>query len=104
MIRDWLDYLKVKKNIKKLNRQLKEDVFGDRFYARLRRRERGDGIMYYMYELCDRDQPDRNEIIPWETAFSIYKFNKIWVEMNDFIVTSDFWEKYRANHITIDQG
>ena len=53
--------------------------------------------MYYMYELCDREQPNRNRIVPWETAFAIYTFNKIWVEMNEFIVTSDFWEKYRAN-------
>ena len=53
--------------------------------------------MYYMYELCDREQPNRNRIVPWETAFAIDTLNKIWTEMNEFIVTSDFWEKYRAN-------
>ena len=84
----------VNHNIKKLNKQLSEDVFGDRFYARQIQKGRGDGIMYYMYELCDREQPERNKIIPWETAFSIYQLNKVWVEMNNFIVTSDFWTKY----------
>ena len=87
----------VNRNVKKLNRQLAQDVFGNRFYARQRRKSKGDGVMYYMYELCDREQPNRNRIVPWETAFAIDILNKIWTEMNEFIVTSDFWEKYRAN-------
>lgn len=89
-----LDDRKVNRNVRKLNKALQKDVFGDRFYARQIQKSKGDGIMYYMYELCDREQPDRNEIVPWETAFGIYKLNKIWTAMNDFIVTSDFWEKY----------
>ena len=87
----------VNRNVKKLNRQLAQDVFGNRFYARQIRKSKGDGVMYYMYELCDREQPNRNRIVPWETAFAIDILNKIWTEMNDFIVTSDFWEKYRQN-------
>ena len=87
----------VNRNVKKLNRQLAQDVFGDRFYARQIQKSKGDGVMYYMYELCDREQPNRNRIVPWETAFAIGTLNKIWTEMNEFIVTSDFWEKYRAN-------
>ena len=87
----------VNRNVKKLNRQLAQDVFGDRFYARQIRKSKGDGVMYYMYELCDREQPNRNRIVPRETAFAIDILNKIWTEMNEFIVTSDFWEKYRAN-------
>ena len=87
----------VNRNVKKLNRQLAQDVFGNRFYARQIRKSKGDGVMYYMYELCDREQPNRNRIVPWETAFAIDILNKIWTEMNEFIVTSDFWEKYRAN-------
>lgn len=95
MIMKLLEDRQVNRNIKKLNKQLREDVFGDRFYARQVQKGRGDGIMYYMYELCDREQPERNTIVPWETAFGICKFNKIWQAMNDFIVSSDFWEKYR---------
>ena len=87
----------VNRNVKKLNRQLAQDVFGNRFYARQIRKSKGDGVTYYMYELCDREQPNRNRIVPWETAFAIDILNKIWTEMNEFIVTSDFWEKYRAN-------
>ena len=87
----------VNRNVKKLNRQLTQDVFGDRFYARQIRKSKGDGVMYYMNEVCDREQPNRNRIVPWETAFAIDTLNKIWTEMNEFIVTSDFWEKYRAN-------
>ena len=87
----------VNRNVKKLNKQLAQDVFGDRFCARQIRKSKGDGVMYYMYELCDREQPNRNRIVPWETAFAIDILNKIWTEMNEFIVTSDFWEKYRAN-------
>lgn len=87
----------VNRNVKKLNRQLAQDVFGNRFYARQIRKSKGDGVMYYMYELCDREQPNRNRIVPWETAFAIDILNKIWTEMNEFIVTSDFWEKYRQN-------
>ena len=87
----------VNRNVKKLNRPLAQDVFGNRFYARRIRKSKGDGVMYYMYELCDREQPNRNRIVPWETAFAIDILNKIWTEMNEFIVTSDFWEKYRAN-------
>ena len=41
----------VNRNVKKLNRQLANDVFGDRFYARQIQKGKGDGIMYYMYEL-----------------------------------------------------
>ena len=92
------DERKVNVNIKKLNRQLAADVFGDRFYARQVRKDRNDGITYYLIELIDREQPDRNKLCHgWLTAFEIYRFNKVWEEMNNFIITSDFWTKYRAN-------
>lgn len=92
-----LDAKRVNRNVKKLNKQLRADVFGNRFEARQIAKSRTPyGIEYFMYMLIDNEQPERNKIIPWETAFSIAKFNKIWVEMNDFIVKSDFWEKYNA--------
>lgn len=90
------DAKKVNRNVRKLNRQLKADVFGNRFEARQIKKSRVGDIEYFMYELIDNSQPERNIIVPWETAFSIYRFNAIWVAMNNFIVNSDFWQKYNA--------
>lgn len=89
-----LDDRKVNRNVKKLNRELKNDVFGTRFEARQLKKSYKDGIRYYLYELRDNLQPERNKIVGWENAFALYTFNKIWTEMNDFIVTSDFWSTY----------
>lgn len=91
-----LDDRKVNRNVRKLNKQISQDVFGDRFYARQVRKSRGDGTTYYQYELIDNVCPERNTLVRgWLSAFEIYKFNHIWLAMNDFIVSSDFWEKYR---------
>lgn len=90
------DAKKVNRNVRKLNRQLRADVFGDRFEARQIKKERAGGIEYFMYELIDHEQPERNVIVPWESAFAIYRLNAIWIPMNDFIVKSDFWSKYNA--------
>ena len=47
-----------------------------------------------MYELCDRIYPNRNKIIPcWMDQFEITIFHKLEIEINDFIITSDFWKK-----------
>lgn len=89
---------KVNRNVKKLNRQLRKDVFGDRFYARQVRKSRADGVMFYQYELIDNECPERNTLVDgWLSAYEIYMFNHIWIAMNDFIVSSDFWEKYRQH-------
>lgn len=86
---------KVNRNVKRLNRQLLNDVFGDRFWARQVQKSRADGIEYYLYELCDRKQPERNELIHgWLNYWEICSSHKIWKAMNDFIITSDFWSKY----------
>lgn len=90
------DAKKVNRNVRKLNRQLKADVFGDRFEARQFKKSRVGEVEYFMYKLIDHVQPERNIIIPWETAFSIYRFNAIWIAMNDFIVSSNFWQEYNA--------
>lgn len=91
---------KTNREVKKLNRTLEEDVFGKRFWARQYRKARGeDGLEYYMYELCDREQPERNKLIEhWVTYFDISILHTLWIEMNQFIITSDFWEKYRKEH------
>ena len=46
--------------------------------------------------LIDHEQPERNEIVPWESAFAICNFSHIHIAMNKFIVESDFWKKYNA--------
>lgn len=91
---------KVNSNIKRLNRQLRQDVFGTRFEARQVKKIKGeDGVQYYLYELRDNEQPERNCIYSgWLSGFSIIEMNKVWWEMNNFIIKSDFWEKYKANN------
>jgi len=86
---------KVNRNVKRLNRQLLNDVFGDRFWARQVQKSKADGIEYYLYELCDREQPERNELVHgWLNYWEICSSYKIWEAMNNFIITSDFWTKY----------
>lgn len=91
---------KVNRVAKKLNRQLQQDVFGDRFKVRQVRKTRGsDGIMYYLYELIDNECPERNYMYQgWISEFSMLHMNTLWIEMNNFIIHSDFWEKYRAKN------
>ena len=89
-----IDDRRVNKNVRKLNKELQKDVFGDRFEARQYKKSRKKGISYYMYLLIDNKHPERNMIVPWESAFSIYQFNHIWLAMNDFIISSDFWQTY----------
>ena len=91
---------KVNRDIKDLNRKLEQDVFGRRFWARQYQKAQVDGIGYYLYELCDREQPERNYVIRhWMTGWEIYRFHKVWEEMNNFIVTSDFWAKYHKKDL-----
>ena len=89
-----LEAKKVNRYVRNLNRQLRNDVFGDRFEARQIKKGFGDGIEYFMYMLIDHEQPERNEIVPWETAFAICNFSHIHIAMNKCIVDSDFWKKY----------
>lgn len=87
---------KVKENVKKLNQSLREDVFGDRFSVRQIGQCKEEGITYYQYEMLDKEQPERNTIIRgWLTYWDICSSNKLYMEMNDFIIYSDFWSRYR---------
>lgn len=89
-----LEAKKVNKNIKKLNRQIQADVFGDRFYCWQFKKSFGDGIEYFQFKLTDKEQPERDYITHWFSAFEICKFYKLFEEMNDFIIKSNFWSKY----------
>ena len=87
---------KVNKRARQLNKQLANDVFGNRFWVRQVRKQYIDGIHYFQYELRDRLQPERNKIIcGWFNEFNLLTFNDLWIEMNDFIITSDFWKTYK---------
>lgn len=92
---------KINARVRSLNNQLKQDVFGDRFWVRQKQKIETDGIRYYLYELCDREEPQRNRIIDrgWLTDFSILTFQDLWLEMNSFIVTSDFWTQYNEKEM-----
>lgn len=87
---------KVNRCAKTLNKQIREDVFGDRFSVRQVKKTRNYDVGYYMYELIDKKCPERNSLIPkWFSEFEIINFKGLYLEMNNFIVTSDFWETYK---------
>ena len=86
---------KVNKKIKAFNRSLRQDVFKDRFWVRQYQKTVVNGSSYYLYELMDREEPDRNRIIyQWIRGESPFFMSEIWEEMNDFIIWSNFWDKY----------
>ena len=87
---------KVNKKVREFNKELKEDVFNGRFWVRQYQKTKYEGNNYYLYELRDRLQPERNKVIyEWLRGESLFFMNNIWEEMNDFIIKSNFWELYR---------
>ena len=85
---------KVNRRARQLNKQLTEDVFGNRFWVKQVQKQCKNDIHYFQYELRDRLQPERNKLLHWLSEFSLVTFNDLWLEMNDFIITSDFWKTY----------
>lgn len=85
---------KVNRRARQLNKQLAQDVFGNRFWVRQVQKQYKNDIHYFQYELVDNLQPERNRLLHWLTEFSLITFNDLWMEMNDFIITSDFWKTY----------
>ena len=96
---------KVNRAVRRLNKELQKDVFGDRFMARQVRKSRGeDGVMYYLYEFLDKECPERNYMYHgWLSEFSVLRMNTIWMEMNNFIIHSDFWAKYYDKHPRVNE-
>lgn len=87
---------KVNRRARQLNKQLERDVFGNRFWVRQVQKQYKDGIHYFQYELRDRLQPERNRLVNgWLSEFALITFNDLSIEMNDFIITSDFWQTYK---------
>ena len=86
---------KVNRRARQLNKQLAQDVFGNRFWVRQVQKQYKNDIHYFQYELRDRLQPERNRLVSgWLSEFALITFNDLWLEMNDFIITSDFWKTY----------
>ena len=57
---------RVNRIVKRINKELREDVFKDRFYLRQVEKARGEcNLQYYLYEMRDQLEPERNYIIPW---------------------------------------
>ena len=90
-----LETKKVNKCIKKLNKQLQKDVFKDRFYCWQIKKSLKEGIEWFQFKLTDKKQPERNYITKWFSAFEICEFAKLYLEMNDFIIDSNFWSIYK---------
>ena len=86
---------RVNRRARQLNKQLAQDVFGNRFWVRQVQKQYKNDIHYFQYELVDNLQPERNRLLYWLTEFSLITFNDLWIEMNDFIITSDFWKNYK---------
>lgn len=91
---------RVNKIVRKINRELKADVFGDRFWIRQFQKAKNDeGMQYYLYEMRDRLEPNRNSLIAegWIWGESQFFASTIYEAINDFIVKSDFWSKHNGS-------
>lgn len=87
---------RVNKKIRAFNKTLEKDVFKNRFWVRQYQKQTYDHSQYYLYELCDRLEPERNRVIyKWLRGNSVFFMSDIFDEMNSFILESDFWELYR---------
>lgn len=89
---------RVNKITKTINRSLEKDIFGSRFWIRQYRKIKNDDMQYYLFELCDRVKPSRNIICKegWLWGESNLLMKDLLLAVNNFIVTSDFWEEYNG--------
>lgn len=90
------DDKKVNRIARELNKWLAHDVFGDRFVVHQLRKTRGNKyeLPHYLYELRDEVQPERNRYVGWVNAYDASRV--LCLEMNQFIVESNFWELYNS--------
>lgn len=87
---------KVNRFVKYLNRQIHQDVFEDRFTVKQIRKEGcSDCHDYhiYLYNFEDKKQPNRN-YQKWFREGEIIYSKQLHIEMNNFIITSDFWKTF----------
>lgn len=99
---------KVRRVIRILNKGLREDVFGDRFSLRIAQSnirpydDNSGWDAYFLIEFRDAAQPERNYCYWFSPHFIIYSGmfaggRHVDSDLNDFIINSDFWEKYHAS-------
>lgn len=85
--------------VRRINKQIAADVFGNRFYIRQVMKARGaDTCEYFLYELIDREDSSRNRLFKrWICSYTDKRLmsSEVAIEMNNFIIESDFWTKYR---------
>lgn len=55
---------RVNKIVQQINKELREDVFKDRFWVRQVAKQKTDyGFTYYLYEMIDNQEPNRNAYV-----------------------------------------
>lgn len=87
---------KVNRSIRSLNKLLKNDVYGDRFELKMVAK---NGVPcdrnyhWYIIVLMDNKYPERKRVI-YKNESELLIGNAHFVEMNNFIVNSDFWPEY----------
>lgn len=94
------DQLQVRKLLRQRNKALKEDCFAGRFeYRQVGRKDFNDDGWYssiYKIEFRDNEDPSRNKV----GCFDKYEIRRGWDffnMMNDLIIESDFWDKWRSD-------
>lgn len=93
---------KINSMVKKLNKSLRADVFGNRFDVRQVSKSTADGVRFYIYKLIDNEQPQRNYETNYLTSGEILNLHKLHIEINDFIVYSDFWQKHKESGVATE--
>ena len=100
---------KVRATVRHINRNLRKDVFRERFWIEIVEQhirpwsDNSGWESYFRIAFHDRENPERDYDYWFEPHFIIYSGlfaggRHMDGDLNDFIVKSDFWEKYRAQH------
>jgi hypothetical protein len=86
---------KMNRIVKSINKDLEQDVFKNRFWIRQVKKDRDEvGSQYYLYEMKDRLEPERDSYMSWLWGGSTFVKADFFEAINDFIIKSDFWSIY----------
>ena len=100
---------KVRACVRHINKKMRADIFGDRFWIEISGQEirpwsdNSGWHAWFKIAFHDNEQPDR-DFEKWYWGRSVLYSglfaggDHMDTDLNDFIVKSDFWEKYRAQH------
>ena len=92
------DQLQVRKLLRQRNKVLREDCFAGRFeYRQIGRKYFNDDDWYssiYKIEFRDNEDPSRNKVGYYNKYDILYGWD-FFNMMNDLIIESDFWDKWR---------